>query len=105
MKDNRAVVLYGGRRNAAEMEVLLGQMERSPLTQKAFAASHGTSVAVLHYWKRRLRSRPTPQFLEVEPVVMPESRGIRIELPGKILVHLDGPLPVEALVQLSRALL
>jgi len=98
-------VLYGGRRNAAEMEVLLGQMERSPLTQKAFAASHGTSVAVLHYWKRRLRRTERPHFVEVEPVAMPTGGSIRIELPGKITVHLDGPLPVEALVQLSRALL
>ena len=102
---NRTPVLYGGRRNAAEMEVLLGQMESSPLTQKAFAANHGTSVAVLHYWKKRLRRTARTQFLEVEPVPMPTGGNIRIELPGKIIVHLDGPLPVDALAQLSRALL
>ena len=101
---DRTPVLYGGRRNATEMEVLLRQLESSPLTQKAFAASHGTSVAVLHYWRRRLRQTQRPQFLEVEPVTMPTVGSIRIELPGRIIVHLDGPLPVEALAQLSRAL-
>ena len=87
------------------MRALLAEMEKSPLTQKEFARRHGTSVAVLHYWKRRLGREQRPQFLEVEPVTMPEGGKIRIELPGKIVVQLDGPLPVEALVQLSRALL
>ena len=87
------------------MRALLQELEESRLTQRAFAESHGISVAALHYWKRRLRRTQRPQFLEVEPVALPVGGSIRIELPGKIIVHFEGPLPVDALAQLSRALL
>ena len=87
------------------MEALVGEYERSGMTQKAFAWERGISVANLQYWRRKARSRAKPQLVEVHPLTaMHIGSAARIELPGHIIIHIEGALPVEALARLSRAL-
>lgn len=89
---------------AEAMGEVLRELESSELSQQEFARRHGLSVATLHYWKRKLRRAPEPQWLEVQAVEAPRRPACRIELPGAVVIHVEGPLPVAELVELSRAL-
>lgn len=43
------------RRSAAEVRQVLGELDRSGLSQKAFAARAGFPLSTLSWWRRRLR--------------------------------------------------
>lgn len=87
------------------MGALVRECERSGMTQKAFAWQHGMSVAAFQYWRRRVKTAQEPKFVEVQPLpAMKGGSGARIELPGGVVIHWEGALPVEALARLSRAL-
>ena len=104
MRDENRLIRQGGKPKAEAMGELLRELESSELSQQEFAREHGLSVAALHYWKRKLRRAAEPQWLEVKAVEAPERSGCRIELPGAVVIYLEGPLPVAELVELSRAL-
>ena len=86
------------------MGELLRELERGGLSQQEFARRHGLSVATLHYWRRKLRRTQEPQWLEVQAVETPRAGACRIELPGAVVIYVEGALPVAELIQLSRAL-
>jgi hypothetical protein len=95
----------GSRRSLEEMEGLVRECERSGMTQKEFVLRRGINISTLQYWRRRVKAAQKPHFVEVQALpAMDGARAARIELPGNVVIHWEGALPVEALVQLSRAL-
>ncbi|MHB1155177.1 MAG: IS66 family insertion sequence element accessory protein TnpA [Eubacteriales bacterium] len=82
------------RLNQSDGQRLIDEQEASGLTQKAFCARAGISVATFGYWKRKLRSDAAAQpdgvasarsvslddWLELAPEVPEPARGWHIEL-------------------------
>jgi|SRR5688572_5029321 len=90
----------------AEREAFLKGYRQSGLTQQAFVAQAGISLASLSKWLRRARSLKAPRgFVEI-PALKPSAgaAGFKVEFPGGVKLEIArGFSPAEA-EQLCRML-
>ena len=95
-----------------EIRRLLGEYERSGLTQRQFAAQAGVAYSTFTHWLRRARAGdfdpPQPEWIEtlVSPVPNPANERDRflIELAPDLRLHLPVDVEPEAIVQLLQQL-
>lgn len=87
----------------------LGKQRRSGLSIAEFCRQEGVSAASFYAWRRRLqgmdsvRPRP-PMFVPVALAAAEESaRGVRIELPGGVILSLPADAPLELVTMTIRA--
>lgn len=83
--------------------LLLSAYEKSNLSVKDFCASQGISAASYYRWHKRLRSdRETDKVLFSPIEIQTKSSGsIEVELPGGVVLRLEGLPPVDYLRSLS----
>jgi hypothetical protein len=95
-------------RVAQAWEQRIARQERSRLSIAAFCREEGVSLASFYAWRRRLGSGASRTSFLV-PVQLPAAEtpthGIRIELPGGIVVNLPADASLDLVTAAIRAVL
>ena len=79
------------RRSEGEWRELMAAYETSGKTQEEYCQAAGVAPTSFQKWRRRLKERGAPQFVELNPgkaVLQAESAKLEIEIAGGITLRI-----------------
>ena len=95
----------GARTRAARRAKLLAAFDRSGLSAAAFARQHGLTYTTFCGWRhRRAKTKPSPQFVQVELPAATAPAELVVELNAHARLRLTGANQLELAARLIKAL-